>query len=71
MAFKVNSNKAAIDLCQDGGFQQCVILGFSETKGYFLSAAGDSPENAEIATSVALKIKEGLTTTKLPVKLAI
>ena len=66
-----NSNKVARGICEQFGLQQCVILGFSDARGYEIVAAGVNEEDAQIATEVALSLKGGLTPTGLPVKLVV
>lgn len=66
-----NSNKVARDLCEKFGLQQCVILGFSDAKGYEIVAAGANEQDAQIATEVAVGLKEGLTQTGTPIKLVV
>lgn len=66
-----NSNKVARDLCEKFGLQQCVVLGFSDERGYEVIAAGDNEQDAQTATEVAIGLKEGLTPTGLPVKLVV
>jgi len=66
-----NSNKVARDLCAQFGLQQCVVLGFSDDRGYEIVAAGANPQDAEIATEVAVGLKDGLTATKTPIKLIV
>lgn len=65
------SNKVARDLCEQFGLQQCVILGFSDARGYEVLAAGTNEQDAQIATEVAVGLKDGLTLTGLPVRLAV
>lgn len=65
------SNKVARDLCAQFGLQQCVVLAFSDARGYEIVAAGDNPEDAQIATEVAIGLKEGLVPTGKPVKLVV
>jgi len=65
------SNKVARDLCSQFGLQQCVVLGFSDTRGYEIVAAGDNEEDAKTATEVAIGLKEGLTPAGLPVRLVV
>lgn len=65
------SNKVARDLCEQFGLEQCVVLGFSDARGYEIVAAGANPEDAQIATEVALGLKEGLDLTGKPVKLVV
>jgi len=65
------SNKVARDLCENFGLQQCVILGFSDDRGYEVLAAGTNEEDAEIATSVAIGLKDGLTPTGKAVRLVV
>lgn len=65
------SNKVARDLCEQFGLQQCVILAFSDERGYEILAAGTNEEDAQIATEVAIGLKEGLTQAGPPIRLVV
>ena len=65
------SNKIARDLCEQFGLEQCVVLGFSDARGYEVIAAGANETDAQIATEVAIALKEGLDRTGEPVKLVV
>lgn len=67
----VMGQKDARDLCSKLGLQQCVILAFSEERGYEIAAAGDNEPDAQTATEVALALKDSLAATGLPVRLAV
>lgn len=71
MAAPFNSNKVARDLCAQYGLEQCVVLAFSDARGYEVIAAGANPEDAQIATEVAVGLKEGLDQTGKPVRLIV
>ena len=43
------SNKIARDLCEQFGLEQCVVLGFSDARGYEVIAAGANETDAQIA----------------------
>lgn len=58
-------------MCEQFGLEQCVILGFSDARGYEVVAAGANAEDAQIATEVAIGLKEGLDLTGKPVKLVV
>lgn len=66
-----NSNKVARDLCAQYGLEQCVVLAFSDARGYEIVAAGANETDAQIATEVAAGLKEGLDQTGKPVKLVV
>lgn len=65
------SNKVARDLCEVHGLQQCVILAFSDARGYEIMAAGANEADAQIATEVAVGLKEGLSQTGTPTRLIV
>lgn len=65
------SNKVARDLCAQFGLQQCVVLGFSDARGYEIVAAGDNEEDARLSTEVALGLKDALTVTNIQVRLVV
>ena len=63
------SNRAARELLEKYGLQQCVILAFSDARGYEIVAAGANEADAQTAVEVAKGLSEGLTPTGLPVKI--
>lgn len=66
-----NSNRVARELCEKFGLQQCVVLGFSDARGFEIVAAGANETDAQIATEVAIGLKEGLGASGAPVKLVV
>lgn len=64
----IQSNRVARELLEKFGLQQCVILGFSDARGYEIVAAGANALDAQTAVEVAKGLSEGLTQTGLPVR---